>query len=773
MIPRQLLLRIFLAVLVVASFWPGAIFAQGAAAIPDPAPPNGPAEAQVDIVSGNVTLRYDGRAIFTGQLWIHTAQQNWMVGDFAAAQAAGASSAAAGGTQNATPVFSFGVMEARGNHDAYEQDFRFRLTRTIPGAELELIGTVTASGEAFAAETLSDAQRRFPLIRTSVGPSRNLRNNAIYDRHWDWVLYGPGDGATQIEPGPGFSAGATENVTGKAEQQDLASASAEASQTSFQMTLHGTAFVLTFKPRYYQKHRNISFYEPWTYRAWPDSVTGWCSWWAYEDKIDQALIHRVADVFAAKLRDYGYSYIQIDDGYQLHAGYPRDWLKTNDKFPAGLADLAAYIRAKNLKPALWLNVEVEDDALAREHPDWFLQRDSAPFKAPWVGYGLDGSNPAMIDALIRPAYGQLRQMGWQYIKVDTLRHLLYDASYPVRGDLERRGSSPEAAFRNVFGAMRESLGRDVYLLACWGVLPETVGIADGARLGTDGFGPATLAQYNSWNNVVWRNDPDHVDIAGEGEDVMRPVLVSMAGAQMLLTDKVEFYEDGSRLEGARRAVPVLFSLPGQLYDFDPTKTDHLVGGLRNATGGTYSGPLDADQWGVECPWWLMDISRPFGRWSVLAHMSGKALPATTVHFADLGLREDRKYLVYEFWSKQFLGAFRGSFPVAAQAPKGTRVFAIREEEDRPQIVSTNRHITQGGVDLVEVRWVAGERRLSGESEVVARDRYAITVRVPAGFVLESAVMGGAAAKVEGNGEIMTVAVVPEKTGRIAWELKFR
>jgi hypothetical protein len=184
--------------------------------------------------------------------------------------------------------------------------------------------------------------------------------------------------------------------------------------------------------------------------------------------------------------------------------------------------------------------------------------------------------------------------------------------------LEGKGSSPEAAFRNVLGAIRQELGREIYLLACWGVLPETAGIADGTRLGTDGFGPSTLTQYNSWNNVVWRNDPDHVDIAGQGEDIIRPVLVSMAGAQMLLTDKLEFYRDGSRLEGARRAAPILFSLPGQLYDFDPTKTNNLVAGLRNASGGTYSGPLDADQGGVECPWWLIDINRPFGSWSVLA-----------------------------------------------------------------------------------------------------------------------------------------------------------
>lgn len=754
MAPPRILPLIFSAALLFALLWPLSAYAQMKSAAVGAAPPNGPAEAQVDNSTGKVTLRYDGRAIFAGQLWIHTAQRNWQVNDFAAAADQQARKPSLDAV--AKPVFSFGVMEARGNHDAYEQDFRFRLIPPVPGAELELIGVVSASSEAFAAETLSTAQLRFPLIRTSVGPSHNLRNNAIYDRRFDWVLYGPADGVTRIDPSPQTLGGA----------QSLA-------DSSFQITVTGQSFVLTFKPRYYQKHRNISFFEPWTYRVWPDSIAGWCSWWAYEDKIDENLIHQIADVFSTKLRDYGYNYIQIDEGYELHAGYPRDWLKTNSKFPSGLQNLAGYIHGKDLKPGLWLNVEVEDDELAREHPDWFLQKDGAPFKAPWVGYGLDGSNPAMIDALIRPAYGELRPMGWEYIKVDTLRHLLYDASYPARNYLEGKGSSPEAAFRNVLGAIRQELGREIYLLACWGVLPETAGIADGTRLGTDGFGPSTLTQYNSWNNVVWRNDPDHVDIAGQGEDIIRPVLVSMAGAQMLLTDKLEFYQDGLRLEGARRSAPILFSLPGQLYDFDPTKTNNLVAGLRNASGGTYSGPLDADQGGVECPWWLIDINRPFGSWSVLAHLGWVSLPATTVHFADLGLRADREYLVYEFWSKKFLGVFRGSFPVPAQQPKETRVYAIREKEDRPQIVSTSRHITQGGVDLEDVQWSAADRQLSGKSDVIAGDPYTITLRVPTGFTLQSAVMDGNAASIARTAKIATISFIPRQTGPVSWSARFR
>src|SRR5260370_30905499 len=103
-------------------------------------------------------------------------------------------------------------------------------------------------------------------------------------------------------------------------------------------------------------------------------------------------------------------------------------------------------------------------------------------------------------------------MGWQYVKIDTLRHLLYDASNPRPEYFAKRGADAVEAFRNVLRAARQELGPETYILACWGVLPEAVGIVDGMRIGGDGYEPTSLQQYNSWNGVVWRNDPDHVDI---------------------------------------------------------------------------------------------------------------------------------------------------------------------------------------------------------------------------------------------------------------------
>jgi hypothetical protein len=173
-----------------------------------------------------------------------------------------------------------------------------------------------------------------------------------------------------------------------------------------------------------------------------------------------------------------------------------------------------------------------------------------------------------------PTYRGFRDLGYRYVKVDALRHLLYDCYHNRLDYLAKRHSSPADAFRRFLGGIRKELGGDVYLLACWGVLPEAIGIADGCRLGTDGFGPATLQQYNSWNNVVWRNDPDHCDILPggrkngpvtiggttafrrvPGETLQRPCLASLAGAMLMLSDRPSVYADADNLEGVKRSGP--------------------------------------------------------------------------------------------------------------------------------------------------------------------------------------------------------------------------
>ena len=654
-----------------------------------------------------------------------------------------------------------------------ELEQRITLTSKT-GVELHLIGGVLASGEAIAAETRTAAQERFPLIRAVSGRSSNLRNNAVYDRRWDWVLSGPGDGATNIAPtGP------------------------DGSERSFFWGSSGGEIELLFRPLYYQRHKNLPHYEPWTYRVWEGSIAGWCSWWAYRTSFDQTTLEKVVEVLAAQnLADYGYRYIQIDDTFQTSMGLAEGWLSWDEqKFPGGAAGAVRTITAGRFEPGIWVYSAFHDEELVKEHPDWFVRNeDGELFKGPWVGYGLDGNNEEALAAVVRATERGFRDLGFRYVKIDSLRHLLYDSYHHAIDHLAAQGADPADTFRRYLGAAREELGRDIFMLACWGVLPESIGIADACRLGGDGFGPATLQQYNSWNGIVWRNDPDHCDIlphwkpaeagnvtkveeveASATDAIQRPCLVSMASGMLMLSDRWEVYANPKNLEGVKRTAPIVFTVPGQLYDFNPTKTDTIVATKRtDILGGGPPSPIDADQTGVVCNWWMMEVERPFESWTVLAHFNwgGEELPAETVRMSDLGLHEGRDYLVYEFWEKRFLGSFTDNFEVPALPPGGTQILVLRERLDRPQLLSTSRHITQGAVDVLDLEWDAENRVLFGSSAVVRGDPYELTMHVPPGFWLRMAGLGVGPPAISGDNTLVRVSCVPEATGPMSWFVQF-
>ena len=658
-------------------------------------------------------------------------------------------------------------------------------TITLSGKNLRLEGTVSAPGESVAAETQGLAQKSFPLIRTSSGASHNLRNNAIYDRTRDWVLAGL-PGQTKIMPLP---------------------------SGGFSIVCAGDTIELSFKPRFYQRHKNIAYFRPWTYQVRKDSITGWSSWWAYMRNCSQKDCDALLSVWKEKrFADYGYRFIQLDDCFQNEfgkgqgrVGYsgantsyvargPGTWLDwRKDTYPAGMNGYVAACKSAGFEPAIWIGSYITDNEIITQHPDWFI-RDAAgkPFVAPWASCGIDATNVKAMNTLIRPTFKGVRQAGFSYVKVDLLRHYLYDNIHHNVDYCKAHGVTPSQMYRKYLGAIREELGPDTFLLSCWGVLPESVGLADACRIGGDGYGPMTMQQYNSWNGIVWRNDPDHCDVyprfkpaqagnvtktaavvAAPADTIIRPALASIAGCMLILSDKPAVYRDDANLAGLRRAAPVVFSVPGQLYDFEPSKTRNLISMKRtDITSGTNPTPIDADQFGAVCPWWLNEFDRSFEHWSVLHHLnwSGNAVPATTVNFTDVGLDPAKEYLVYEFWSDAFLGVMSGQMALPALPAMGLNSLSLREKLNHPQIVSTSSHLSQGGVDLVKVDW--DKSTLSGRSRVVAGDRYILAIYIPSGFTLKTAEFAGKPAEVKPGNGLLRVSVVPPVTGELDWRVIF-
>jgi hypothetical protein len=683
------------------------------------------------------------------------------------------------------------LAESTGKRGEVTQTVRLVLPKDSANA------IVLAGEEAIAAETRGPAQSRLPLVRTSHGPSHNLRNNAIYDRTSDWMLEAP-HGA-KVMPSTASDGG-----------------------TQFTLDLADGETELVFRPRYYQKHKNLPFYQPWTYSVRKDSITGWCSWWAYRRECSQQDVDRLMKVWnEQRLGDYGYRFIQLDDAFQggddqgrpvpaggggtYIGGRPETWLKwQRNLFPQGLDGYVESVREHGFIPALWMGCFFTDERIANEHPDWFVQGpDGKPFVGDWVTYVVDATNPEAADALIRPTFRGLKQAGLEYVKIDQLRHMIYDNLNQNFDYMAERGIRPDDIFRAYLRIAREELGDDCFILSCWGVLLESIGLADACRIAGDGYGPVSLQQYNSWNGIVWINDPDHCDIrprvkgvgqgnvltteaveAADSDSIIRPALASIAGGMLMLSDRADTYADTLLLEGAKRSSPVLWSVPGQLYDFDPQKTDLIRDTDRLAqVGGSSPASIDADQFGEVCPLWLNEFHLGFDHWQVLHRLNWPsasessaadqaALPEQRVSLADLGLDPTKEYIAFNFWNGEHTLSQDGTLTLPPLAVGGIQSFALRELLDRPQLVSTSRHLSQGAAELEALAWNADTRELSGRSRVVADDPYTLTLRVPKGYSLVSAKANGEPLRaVEKNG-LWQLTIESKKTMAVDWQIQF-
>jgi hypothetical protein len=670
-------------------------------------PPNAPAVVSTD--GGHVRLTYHGVTLFDGVIRADS-----------------------------------GILELRTLTDTAGGVVTQILKWTVRGRGVaRLTGTVAGSGEAFSAE-VELRQNGVRIVRNRTGFGTNRLDRAVYDRRGDWVLSTDFPADVRITP---LSAG-----------EDSA---------SFRLEASGAEVALRFRPRYYGHHRGLAWYRPWTYRPWQGSVAGWTSWYAFRDAVTEADIHRTADVLARRLLPFGYEYLQIDDGFQsLPIGVPDHWLTANPKFPSGLDALRRYISGRGLKPGLWTNVSFQDRSWATTHSQYFVPDSSGPALGNWVGFVMDGSNRSTLDTLVRPVYEALARSGWTYFKVDALRHLLYEG-YNSHADYFRsRGLDRVTVYRGFVQAIRDAIGREVFMLGCWGIRPELIGLVDAVRVGDDGFGYGGFAQYNSFNNVVWRNDPDHIELS-QPDAYRATSIASLTGSLLMLTDPPEIYET-SRVEAARRAAPVLFTVPSQLYDVDPSRSDRL-----RETATTLSGsgprPFDAEQ-RLLATLYQLDVHRAFGAWTVLARTAGA--PAT-IRFADLGLEAGHDYLAFEFWTKRLLGSFRDTLPAGPiDSRYQVQVFCLRERTGHPQLLATNRHLTCGGPDLRSVSWSG--TALEGESSVVPGDPYELYLTEPAGYRFVGArVEGGTVQSSTPVGALRTVRITPAAGGTIRWRVMWK
>ena len=97
----------------------------------------------------------------------------------------------------------------------------------------------------------------------------------------------------------------------------------------------------------------------------------------------------------------------------------------------------------------------------------------------------------------------------------------------------------------------------------------------------------------------------------------------------------------------------------------------------------------------------------------------------------LGLAAATEYVAFDFWQDAPLPPFQGRLQISVP-PRSCRILAVRPRLDRPQLLSTSRHITQGMVDVLDEKWDVATRSLGGRSRVVGSDPYELRLALPDG-----------------------------------------
>lgn len=500
--------------------------------------------------------------------------------------------------------------------------------------------------------------------------------------------------------------------------------------------------------------RNHLGYFLWDNRRalWSKPVAGWCSWMAYLQDVREADMLEAADFVAKNLKAYGYDIVQMDDGFQrtpqsgnepIKPGerYSERWTIPNDKFPHGLGSLASAIKAKGLTPGIWVGLYTP---LGLSHAEDYVQGpDGKPLRGPWVNWAMNGLRPGADEAYfdtIRTLKGQ----GWDYFKIDTLRHVLYDNYRLNPAYWTARKESMEAAYRNIVGTIKRIAGNS-YVLACWGTLPELAGLPDGCRIGED-VDPTVasmrrsakyIAQFNHLNNVVWRNDPDYMCLRLDPELARAwTAMTALAGGHLMISDKPSDYTP-EHIRIMRQVGPPLVSRTVNAQPLTPDPEFFT---------------LNAAKFGEE--------------WAVVSHQAWADLPAKDVPVSRFGLDPAKRYLAFDFWNAKPLGLVQGTLPLHALTEGHCQVVSLRPLLDRPQVLGTDRHIGQGVHELEAVTW--RNRQLSGRFLGGPGETWRMFIHFPKGF-MPSVVQGATIKSIEG--EVLELAFEPSDKPQ-PWTIRF-
>ncbi|MDF1500161.1 MAG: alpha-galactosidase [Anaerolineales bacterium] len=459
-----------------------------------------------------------------------------------------------------------------------------------------------------------------------------------------------------------------------------------------------------------------------------DEVSGWCSWYCFGQDISAGRMKEQLGWMRENQRKLPLDLFQIDDGYQQNIG---DWDQDRSRFPEPLSGIVREIHAASLTAGIWMAplIALPGSQLMREHPDWLLKDHRR--KSIKAGYGwgkffraLDGTHPAVKEALRTWTTRAIAKWGFEYLKLDFL---YAGAMLGKRYDDQKTGAM---VLRDVLSLIRDTAGEQTFLVGCGCPLGSGIGLVDSMRISPDVSGswrgrykgvsllvdrdPGFPSAWNAIRNTYyraplhghwWLNDPDCLILREDGVELNEieirtlATMIALSGGVVINSDPLTSLS-GERIDWLARITPPINRRPIQPTFFDPDLPPVVLHHMRGAVG----------EWTLAAVFNFDDSPRDM-----------------SLDCALLGFDADDAVFAFEGWD-QIVKRFSGqSWPMGLTPPHGVKLWALRKVSDGAQWLGDSIHISQGSCVS---GWNVEQGRVDGRIEARREGKAKIWLNVP-------------------------------------------
>ena len=483
-------------------------------------------------------------------------------------------------------------------------------------------------------------------------------------------------------------------------------------------------------------------------------------WFIYGDKVsEENTLKECALLKKTILPGYGVKVISTGEWQEQrlgpgdladHYGFGED-REDNSLYPHGVKWLSSQIEDLGLLVSFGGNYAyaAPESTIAKKHVPWIVWDDRSRID---FGYPIDFTDPEAQKWLYEVAHRTSEYKGalwWDDFDGGPHQGVLHDSTKIMGFEDIREGIK----------TIRRAVGPTVLIhRVCCGPYFSYVGLADRVRVGDDTHGlgdfeglkamARQLAANFMLHQRFWINDPDAVFVGGRNS-------VHNPGAGPLGADRNTTTEVRMRLQ-YQVTTGGFITIGENLADLqDPERLRLLT--LVLPSYGQAARPLDMF---IHTPPEVYDlkVNTAWDTWHVMMLQNWNECDKTyEIRFTKLGLDERRSYLVYRFWDQAFMGEYRGQAELSARRHEG-ETYVIRETPSHPWVLSTDLHLTQGGVELPDVKWDEGGKALSG---VAARHPGAdghVVVYAPSGYSASSASLPYQVEREPSGAEVIRLAV---------------